>query len=109
MEQITGVYIIINQQEQEINPILPYYSKLDLSTHEGVYFVPKDYSTVPLITNSIGEQVIEFNYYYQGDFSQGYFPLNNYDMIVFDPYSAVSVNEPSFSSSWFPLQQLKWY
>ena len=100
--------IVINNVSQQIglNNVPNYYSQINLTDYQAVYFVPKNYSNVNTITNSRDDLVIPFNYYYTGNFTEGYFPLNDFSKIVFFyyPYNN-NYNGISYTSSWFPLTQ----
>ena len=82
------------------------YSELSLKDYQGVVFVPKDYDN---ITCSVVGDLCNatFNYYYQEEIKEAYFPIDNRFNIRFNSDFLNSPNEPSdLKSTYFPISQV---
>ena len=87
-------------------------SLIEMEDNQAVVFVPKNYNDIQIETVQTGgspeypiyTNFIDFNFYYQGYFRNGYFPLNNTDDIT---YGELLTNEDlkTYVDSYFPMYQ----
>lgn len=100
----SNIPISINGEEQIPSPVIPSsYSEINLTGSEGVYFVPKNYNQVP-IEHIDSTDYIDFDYYYQGNIKEGWFPLNNIDKMFFSDL-VFSSSSLELRDSFFPMYE----
>lgn len=81
------------------------YSELDLTGYQGVVFVPKNYSNMNC--SEVGDLcTTTFDYYYQNEIKESYFPLDGNFNLRFNSEILSSIDTPSdLKQSYFPLFQ----
>lgn len=105
---IEGLSLIIdNQIIPEYSSFPPSgYSELSLKDYQGVVFVPKNYNDIQC--SVVGDLCnTTFDYYYQEEIKEAYFPLDNRFNIRFNSDFLNSPNEHSeLKSTYFPISQV---
>lgn len=79
------------------------YSELDLTGYQGVFFTAKDYDNIEV--SEIGDlYTTTFDYYYQNDIKEAYFPLDNHFDIRYNS-GILNAENPTLKNTYFPLKR----
>lgn len=82
------------------------YSELSLKDYQGAVFVPKNYDDINCELTSSGLCETFFEYYYDKEIKEAYFPLDNHFKITLNSDILNSSGEPTARVSEFPIYQL---